>query len=362
MSRTTGTLGVDDDWTAPDDDGAEHWGRTEGRDPRNLRTPLLIGVALLVVVGLFVLRALMPLGEALTPPTAVRDFVTLTLSVVVESLPFVVLGIVLSILVQIWLPDGWLERWLPMQPILRRACISLLGMFLPVCECGNVPLARGLIVRGFTVPESITFLLAAPILNPIVIVTTHQAFGWDGGILVARLVGGFLLANLIGWLFSKHPDPSSLLTPTFQASCEVTEQHGHEHTKVERSLQQFVAEARAIMPALLIGSAVAGAVQVLVPREVLVTLGANPVWSVLAMMTLAVIVSICSNVDAFFVLSFGSTFMPGSIVAFLVLGPVVDVKMLALMRTTYTTRTLVIITAVAVLFSAALGFGVNALA
>ncbi|MGG7465868.1 MULTISPECIES: permease [unclassified Plantibacter] len=304
----------------------------------------------------------MPLGDALSPPHAVRDFFTLTLSVVVESLPFVVLGIVLSILVQVWLPAGWLERWLPRNQVLRRACISLLGMFLPVCECGNVPLARGLILRGFTVPESITFLLAAPILNPIVIVTTHQAFGWDGGILVARLVGGFVLANLIGWLFSRHPDPSSLLTPRFQAYCEVTEEHDHEHSRLEQTLQQFVAEARAIMPALLIGSAVAGAVQVLVPREVLVTLGANPVWSVLAMMALALIVSICSNVDAFFVLSFGSTFMPGSIVAFLVLGPVVDVKMLALMRTTYTTRTLVVITGIAILFSAALGFGVNALA
>jgi uncharacterized membrane protein YraQ (UPF0718 family) len=340
----------------------ETWHLEEERAPRNVRTPLLITGAAVVIVGLFVLRAVMPLGDALSPPHAVRDFFTLTLSVVVESLPFVVLGIVLSILVQVWLPAGWLERWLPRNQVLRRACISLLGMFLPVCECGNVPLARGLILRGFTVPESITFLLAAPILNPIVIVTTHQAFGWDGGILVARLVGGFVLANLIGWLFSRHPDPSSLLTPRFQAYCEVTEEHDHEHSRLEQTLQQFVAEARAIMPALLIGSAVAGAVQVLVPREVLVTLGANPVWSVLAMMALALIVSICSNVDAFFVLSFGSTFMPGSIVAFLVLGPVVDVKMLALMRTTYTTRTLVVITGIAILFSAALGFGVNALA
>jgi uncharacterized membrane protein YraQ (UPF0718 family) len=71
-------------------------------------------------------------------------------------------------------------------------------------------------MRGFSVPETLTFLIAAPIVNPIVVITTHQAFGFDDGILVARLLGGYAIANLIGWLFSKHPDPSSLLTPTFQ--------------------------------------------------------------------------------------------------------------------------------------------------
>jgi uncharacterized membrane protein YraQ (UPF0718 family) len=87
------------------------------------------------------------------------------------------------------------------------------------------------------------------------------------------------------------------------------------------------------MPALVIGSALAGAVQVLVPRSALLAIGSNPALSIVAMITLAMIVSICSNVDAFFALSFASTFTPGSIVAFLLVGPLVDVKMLALLRT-----------------------------
>lgn len=97
--------------------------------------------------------------------------------------------------------------------------MSLLGVLLPVCECGNVPLARGLLIRGLTVPETMTFLLAAPILNPVTIITTYQAFGWDHGILVGRIVGGFVIANLVGWLFSRHPRPGELLTPRFEASC-----------------------------------------------------------------------------------------------------------------------------------------------
>ncbi len=113
------------------------------------------------------------------------------------------------------------------------------------------------------------------------------------------------------------------------------------------------------MPALVIGAVVAGAIQVAVPRDVLVALGSDPLFSVLAMMVLAFVISVCSNVDAFFILPFASTFLPGSIVTFLVFGPIIDIKMLALMRTTYSTRTLVQVTVVVGLLSAALGLVVN---
>lgn len=200
-------------------------------------------------------------------------------------------------------------------------------------------------------------MIAAPIVNPIVIITTHAAFGWDGGILVARLVGGFVVANLIGWVFSRHPNPDALLTEKFLATCDAA--HHTHAAKTERTLVQFIIELRAVMPALVIGSAIAGAVQVLIPREALIAIGSNPVLSIVTMMLLAMIVAICSNVDAFFALSFASTFSSGSIVAFLVVGPIVDVKMLALMRTTFTTRTLVIIVAIVLLFAFALGTAVN---
>ena len=128
------------------------------------------------------------------------------------------------------------------------------------------------------------------------------------------------------------------------------------------SLAQFLVELRAVMPALVIGSALAGAVQVLVPRNALLAIGSNPVLSIVAMMALAIVVSICSNIDAFFALSFASTFTPGSLVAFLVTGPLVDVKMIALLRTTFSTRALVGIVTTVLLFAFALGAVVNLLA
>jgi uncharacterized membrane protein YraQ (UPF0718 family) len=314
------------------------------------------------VIGAVALRGLSP-SEGAWLPDAISDFVTLTLSVVIESLPFVFLGILLSIVVQVWLPQHVLHRVLPRNPAVRRLAISLLGVLLPVCECGNVPLARGLMIRGFSVPESITFLLAAPILNPVTIITTYQVFGWDDGILAARILGALAIANLVGWLFSHHPDPQRLLTSRFQAACDTPHDHSHAGaSRVTESLALFRGETAAMMPALLFGSAIAGLIQVAVSRNTLVTLGSDPIWSVLALMALAFVVSLCSNVDAFFVLALGSTFMPGSLVAFLVFGPMIDIKMLALLRTTFTSRTLAVLTGIVALCSAALGLGVNLLA
>ncbi|WP_448231900.1 permease [Microbacterium lacticum] len=327
------------------------------RDPRLRRGGLLLAGAL-VVVALVVLALVSP-GPAL--PTRLQDGLTLSISVLIESMPFVILGVLLSIVVQVWVPPGMIERWMPRRAWARRMALSLLGMFVPVCECGNVPFARGLMMRGFTVPETLTFLIAAPIVNPIVIITTHQAFGFDDGILVVRLLGGFAVANLIGWLYSKHPDPDALVTERFAASCELANDPDATRglDRGRRSLAQFVVELRAVMPALIIGSALAGAVQVLVPRSALLAIGSDPALSIVAMIALAMIVSICSNVDSFFALSFASTFTPGSIVAFLLVGPLVDVKMLALLRTTFRSKVLVGLVVIVVLFAVAVGSVVN---
>ncbi|MBK4346508.1 permease [Lacisediminihabitans changchengi] len=322
------------------------------------------GVGILLV---FAIRAVTPAFGPWSLPNQVQDLLTLSISVIIESLPFVILGILLSILVQVWIPDRWIVKVLPRNPWARRAVISFIGILLPVCECGNVPLARGLMIKGFSVSESMTFLLAAPILNPITIVTTGQAFGFDSPIFLWRVIGGFVVANVVGWLFSRHPDQDSLMTDRFAAECAMPDDHHHGtdgwmRGRWKKSIELFTHEAGTIMPALFIGSLVAGLVQVAVPRAVLLGLGSNPVWSILAMMALAFVISVCSNVDSFFILPFANTFMPGSITAFLVFGPLIDIKMLTLMRTTFRVRVLVILTVVVGLLSALIGLVVNYIA
>ncbi|WP_308492191.1 permease [Microbacterium terrisoli] len=333
--------------------------RAHATPARRRRPALAAGIGALAVVALFAVFAFVP---QLTPglPTRLQDGLTLSISVLIESLPFVMIGVVLSIVVQVWVPPGALERWMPRRAWARRIVLSFLGMFVPVCECGNVPFARGLLMRGFSVPETLTFLIAAPIVNPIVIITTHQAFGFSDGILIARLGGGLLVANLLGWIFSRHPHPERLLTERFIRTCDIAAQD--RHGRGQRSIAQFVVELRAVMPALIIGSALAGAVQVLIPRDALLAIGSNPVLSIVTMVLLAMIVSICSNVDSFFALSFAATFTPGSIAAFLIVGPLVDVKMLTLLRTTFRAPALVVMVVVVVLTAFAIAVGVNLLA
>lgn len=326
------------------------------------RTFALAGIAALTLVAAISLRAITDrAGDALALPAALADFVALSLSVFIESLPFVFLGILLSTVVQVWVPQSIIDRVLPRRPALRRAVLSVTGVLLPVCECGNVPLARGLMMRGFTVSEAATFLPAAPVLNPVTIITTYHAFGWSDGILAARIVGGFVIANLAGWLLSRSADQSALLTDGFRAHCE--HQHDrHPDSRMQRSLVGIAEETSALMPALIIGSALAGAIQVGAPRDLLVALGSHPLWSVLALMLLAFIIAICSSVDAFFILSLSATFLPGSIVAFLLFGAMMDVKMLALLRTTFTARALALLTGLVALCCLVIGWGLNLVA
>ena len=319
-------------------------------------------LALLIIAAVIAFKLAADLLPANPLPAITQDTGTLAVGVFVESFPFVVLGTLVSTAVQLWVPQRLLFRLLPKSAVLRRAVLSLLGVLLPVCECGNVPLARGLLRRGLSPAEALTFVFAAPLLNPVTIITTYQAFGFDHGILLARIIGGFVIANLIGAVFATANSPERLLQPDFAASCN----HAHTHEEVAggklgRFGGTFAAEITLLMPALAIGSLLAGVFQILLTQDSLLPLGSHPLWSVLVLIALAAIVSVCSTVDAFFILGFASVFMPGAITAFLIFGALIDVKLLILLRTTFRAKTLALATLIALLSTAAIGFGVNLL-
>jgi uncharacterized membrane protein YraQ (UPF0718 family) len=305
-------------------------------------------------------------------PTELQDFVTLALSVVVEAMPFVVLGALVSAVIRLYVPAERLISRLPKRPLLRRLTISLFGTFMPVCECGNVPVARGLMIRGLTVAESTTFLLAAPIINPVTLLATSQAFRLDPSIVWIRMAGALFIANLVGGLVALYKNQVDLVSKGFYNTlCEVEATDGHHHAdhhsghhdhhlpRWQEGIVIFRDEASLMLKVLCLGAVIAGLTQVFVPRDVLTSLGGHPVLSILAMVALAFIVSICANVDAFFALAYSSTFTAGSIVAFLVFGPMVDIKMLALMKTTYKARLLAVITLLVTLSSVLIGLIVN---
>jgi uncharacterized membrane protein YraQ (UPF0718 family) len=257
--------------------------------------------------------------------------------------------------IKYFVPDRLFFKFLPKNPFARRLYLSSLGFLLPVCECGNLPFSRGLLQKGVKPADTLAFLLGAPILNPITITTTVIAFGFDTTIVFARIIGGVVIANLISWIMSRHSE-KDLLTDSFKAMC-VSEPEVS--SRLRRATYDVRHELGVMMPPLVIGAMIAGLTQVLIPRDVLTSLGGHAVVSILIMIILAFVVSICASVDAFFALSYANIFTPGAIVAFLTFGPMIDIKMLSLMRTTYKPKVLMEMTFLVFIFTFFLGLVVN---
>src|SRR5215213_9848477 len=204
---------------------------------------LLLAVAFVLAAAFLLwLKTVETDGLGLSLPSELQDFTTLALSIVVEALPFVILGALVSVIVRLFAPTQRILRLLPKRPLLRRLSISLFGTFMPVCECGNVPVARGLVIKGLSVAESTTFLLAAPIINPVTLLATSQAFRLDPSIVWIRMAGGLLIANLVGGLIALYKDQMELVSKGFYNTlCQVGaadephhrehhhEHHGHDH-------------------------------------------------------------------------------------------------------------------------------------
>ena len=156
-----------------------------------------LNIILVVVAILGLSLAVDSYKELLVLPNIAQDFATLTLSIFVEALPFVALGAFLATVVNNYVSSQRILGMLPSSGFRRRAAISTLGFFMPVCECGNVPLSRSLIIQGLKPSEAIAFLLAAPVLNPVTIWSTWAAFGFDPAIVYSRVIATVLILSLI---------------------------------------------------------------------------------------------------------------------------------------------------------------------
>jgi hypothetical protein len=308
---------------------------------------------------------------------------TLFLSLLVEAVPFLLIGVAFSSLLLLFINEQKLISILPKNPFLGSLAGSLIGIFFPVCECGNVPVARRLIIQGAPSSVAIGFLLAAPTINPIVFWATWVAFRDQPEMVFLRVGFTLLIATLIGWVFSRQKDLRPLLQPSVARSVWVAPppvdtqtspllrsgtflmQSGGQplqldapaaQTLVANSLQEkpwpvklrlmvdnMIQEFRELGAVLVLGSALAAVIQVALPRELILSLGQGVVSSIVAMMVLAAVVSICSTVDSFFALAFASTFTSGSLLAFLVFGPMIDLKNLGLMATVFKPRAVIYI-------------------
>ncbi len=315
---------------------------------------------------------------------------TLFLSLLVEAMPFLLLGVLFSSALLFFVDERRLLAILPKSAFWGALAGSMVGFLFPVCECGNVPVARRLLIQGAPTSVAIGFLLAAPTVNPIVFWSTWTAFRGQPEMVFLRVGLSLVIATIIGWVFSAQKDLTPLLQPNVRDMVAVTQDRSRqvadtspllqsgtyllggaggtavrwEQAAIDTTLQapapnlgtatrwrlfieNTIQELRELGAMLVLGSAIAALIQVFVPRDWILALGQGPVMSILAMMLLAAVVSICSTVDAFFALSFASMFTTGSLLAFLVFGPMIDLKAIGLMLTVFRPRAIVYLFALA---------------
>jgi uncharacterized membrane protein YraQ (UPF0718 family) len=324
--------------------------------------------------------------------------ITLFFSLLVEAMPFLLLGVIFSSLLLLFVDEQKLLSFMPRNVVLAALAGSLIGFLFPVCECGNVPVARRLLMKGAPTAVAIGFLLAAPTVNPIVFWATWIAFRDQPEIVFLRVGFTLIVAIVVALVFSVQKDmrpflqanlarmmgdPEEMAKPNTGTALGLSSNDDNDQTEVSPLLRSgsflmqspgkvlqldappaktlasvptmptpftsrlrlmvdnMVLELRELGAVLVIGSAIAAFVQVAIPREFILGLGQGPVTSILAMMALAWVVSICSTVDAFFALSFASIFTSGSLLAFLVFGPMIDLKNISLLLTVFKGRAII---------------------
>ena len=300
----------------------------------------------------------------------------------IEALPFLMLGVTIAGLARWLVPQSAWVRRLPRNPLLAPIVGALLGFALPACECGNVPVARRLLASGAPLGTGFGFLFAAPVLNPIVLASTWAAFPDQTWLLWARPAGAFVIALALSALLGLIPE-SRLLQGALLEERRLSQPLSSIGLLERRTGLVGAGPAKPAMPAqstallprellfhstreflslltlLVLGSALAAVVQTWLPRSWLLALGSAPTLSVFALMLLALVVSVCSSVDAFLALGFAAQVTPGALLAFLLLGPVVDLKLAGLFTVLLTPRAIAITALSASLMVLLIGQWVN---
>jgi len=296
-----------------------------------------INAAFILVIALIIIFAVYPdlfTTNVLANVQGMNTFKTMLISIVLEALPFLLLGVIVSSLMQVYIPEQWIKRFIPKNPISGVLVASFLGVLFPVCECGLIPVVRRLIAKGMPLYAGVAFFLAGPIVNPVVYSATLVAFRTNPDMVYARMGLAVAVAACIGLIIYMFVKRDPLKDSPHSAHVQhgyAHHSHGHTHRikkvgKLQEAIQHGGAEFFDMGKYLILGSFITALIQAFIPRSELIGIGQGEYTSHLFMIGFAYILSLCSTADAFVAASFVSTFSAGSLLTFLVFGPMIDLK------------------------------------
>lgn len=252
-----------------------------------------------------------------------RLWSTLFVSICLQALPFLALGVAISGAIAAFVSPDFVRRIVPKRQALAVPAAGMAGFALPGCECGSVPIAGRLVSHGTPPAAALTFLLAAPAINPVVLVSTAVAFPNDRMIVVARFVASFLVAIAVGTWWARRNDVKMF---------ERLQRADHTHDATPKWREFVDVASRDFVHAggyLVVGAFAAATLQLVIPRSALNSIASNELLSVLLLAGLAVLLSICSEADAFVAVGLPQFSLTSRLV-FLVVGPVIDIKLIAM--------------------------------
>ncbi|MBO7745057.1 permease [Paenibacillus sp. MWE-103] len=345
--------------------------------PRRGSGNAVIAASVAIIVALYLLSKLSP--GAVFQNQKLQIIKMMFISVIIEALPFILVGVIVSALLEVFVPERTIRRLIPRNPLLGIVAASFIGIIFPICECGMVPAIRRLIAKGMPLYAATTFLVVGPILNPIVFWSTLTAFRGKPEIVWSRMGLAFLTAVVIGLIVHRFvktdqlkPVPGGKRDHGHDHDRAHDHHHDHDHphahdhhhnhaheaapprslaarslNKLTDAMSHAIGEFFSMGKYLIIGALLVGVLQAFVTRSSLEALGHGPAGSNLIMMGLGFLLSLCSTSDAFVAQSFTTTFASGALVAFMVLGPMLNLKGLLMMTAVFKTRFVLLYAALA---------------
>lgn len=279
-------------------------------------------------------------------PIPINTIINVFLGIILQAIPFLLLGVLLSSFIQIFIPKAWIEKWFP-KSLAGGIAIAILGGFcLPVCDCASIPIFKSLVKKGIPLPAAITFLLAAPVINPVVILSTYYAFGGDLMIVAERICMGSAAAIIIGLSFAVRASKGQVLPAGrfdgLMCSCgcyQDMDSMTGPGNKIDLFFRHAQAEFFDVGKYLMLGSFVASVFQALgTGLSGSVQSEAGTAVSMVIMMGMAFTLSLCSSSDAVIARSFSNQFPMAAIMSFLVFGPMMDIKNMMMLSSGFSKR------------------------
>ena len=259
-------------------------------------------------------------------------FNTIFISMLIQGFPFLLVGTILSSIIQIFISTDTIIKLFPKNNFLACLTASLSGFFFPVCDCGSIPLAKGLIKKGVPISAAITFMLAAPILNPISIMSTLYAFSGMPIAAVYRAAAGIIISVAVGLImrFYSAKDIIEINDDIVECQCGFcNNSYDSDRSIILKIGDVFIhagEEFFSVGKFMVIGALLSSVIQTLILHSYINYIPKSRISSLIIMMCFAFLISVCSTSDAFIAKGFLNQFPLGSIMGFLVLGPMIDMK------------------------------------